>query len=124
MHEQPEPAVNEPRFESSTIQPEHHRHVPATPPPPLTPPDEPPPSYEDATRLESAPLLVGPPPDYGAFRAYGDPDGSSVASSEVEPAERSLAEYLGQAMVVAVFVGIIYLFWTVIDGSDVEQPPW
>ena len=91
-------------------------------PPPVrhTPPipDEPPPSYDAATRLESAPLLAGPPPDYGAFRAYDDADESSIASSEAETRDRSLPEWLGQALVVFMFVCIMYGFWRLITAPD------
>ncbi|CAO2656400.1 Nn.00g052030.m01.CDS01 [Neocucurbitaria sp. VM-36] len=87
----------------------HHHHLP---------PDEPPPSYDDATGSASAPLLVGPPPDYGAFRAYAEPDESSIASSEVEATDRSLPEWVGQALVVFVFVTIIYGFYRIINAPD------
>ncbi|KAH7401419.1 hypothetical protein BKA66DRAFT_565059 [Pyrenochaeta sp. MPI-SDFR-AT-0127] len=89
----------------------HHIHIPHD-----LPPDYPPPSYDDATGSETAPLLVGPPPDYGAFRAYSD--ASSMASSEVEATDRSLPEWVGQALVVFVFVVIIYGFYRVISVPD------
>ncbi|KAH7085907.1 hypothetical protein BKA63DRAFT_560533 [Paraphoma chrysanthemicola] len=92
----------------------HYHHGPRTP----SPPDYPPPSYDDATRSETAPLLAGPPPNYGAFRAYVDPDESSIASSEVESADRSLPEWVGQALVVFLFVSIMYGFWKVINAPD------
>lgn len=92
----------------------HHHHHDDTHHEPL--PDYPPPSYDDATGSETAPLLVGPPPDYGAFRAYSD--ASSLASSEVEATDRSLPEWVGQSLVVFVFVAIIYGFYKVINAPD------
>jgi len=92
----------------------HHHHDPRAP----SPPDYPPPSYDDATRSDAAPLLAGPPPNYGAFRAYGDADESSIASSEVESADRTLPEWVGQALVVFVFVSIMYGFWKIINAPD------
>ncbi|KAF2242183.1 hypothetical protein BU26DRAFT_571411 [Trematosphaeria pertusa] len=86
------------------------------PPPP--PPDEPPPSYDDATHSSSSPLLVGPPPNYGTDQAYAEPAESSVASSEIESTDRSLPEWVGQALVVIVFIGIIYGFWKLVNDPD------
>ncbi|KAF1843992.1 uncharacterized protein K460DRAFT_317036 [Cucurbitaria berberidis CBS 394.84] len=86
----------------------HARHDP--------PPNYPPPSYDDATGSPAALLLVGPPPDYGAFRTYHDE--SSIASSEVEATDRSLPEWVGQALVVFVFVTIIYGFYRIINTPD------
>jgi len=94
----------------------HHHYAPHDPPPP----DYPPPSYDDATRSGTVPLLVGAPPDYGAFRAYTEPDESSLASSEVESTGRTLPEWVGQALVVVMFVSIIYGFWTVINAPDTD----
>ncbi|KAF9701386.1 hypothetical protein EKO04_000813 [Ascochyta lentis] len=90
---------------------------------PTSPPEEPPPSYDDATHSSSSPLLVGPPPDYGAFRAYVDPDESSEASSEVEGTDQSLQEWLGQAFGILAFVGFMYGFWRIINQPDIEGPP-
>ncbi|KAF2679096.1 hypothetical protein K458DRAFT_408357 [Lentithecium fluviatile CBS 122367] len=105
---------------SSPSQPSRDQAYP--PPPPWsqspvyhTPPDEPPPSYDDATHSSSSPLLVGPPPDYGTYRAYPEPDESSIASSEIETTDRSLPEWVGQLLVVGVFVGIIYGFWKMVN---------
>ena len=63
---------------------------------------------------------MGPPPDYGAFRAYIDPDESSEASSEVDDTEQYLPERIGQAFAVFVLVGILCLFWRVIDQPDLD----
>ncbi|KAF2018321.1 hypothetical protein BU24DRAFT_461271 [Aaosphaeria arxii CBS 175.79] len=82
------------------------------------PPEEPPPSYDDATHSSHSPLLVGPPPDYGTYRAYPSPDVSSVASSDIEGTSRSLPEWVGQAMVVLCFLGIIYGFWRVVNDPN------
>lgn len=85
------------------------------------PPEDPPPSYDDATRSSNAPLLVGPPPDYGtAYRAYPEPDTSSTASSDIERTNRSLPEWVGQALVVFCFVAIIYGFFSL--ANDVSDP--
>ncbi|KAF1950270.1 hypothetical protein CC80DRAFT_242781 [Byssothecium circinans] len=103
------------------------------PPPPwqppqyhTLPPDGPPPSYDDATHSETSPLLVGPPPDYGAYRAYPEPDEeSSMASSEIDVTERSFPEWFGQIVVVCMFVAICYGFWKLaMDFPDLAgQPP-
>jgi hypothetical protein len=85
------------------------------PPPDDPPPEYAPPSYDDATHSATAPLLVGPPPDYGTYRAYPSPDASSIASSEIEETSRSLPEWVGQALVVMCFVGIIYGFWRLVN---------
>ncbi|KAF2630149.1 hypothetical protein BU25DRAFT_456551 [Macroventuria anomochaeta] len=85
------------------------------------PPEDPPPSYEDATHSSTSPLLVGPPPDYGAFQAYVDPDESSEASSEVEEADLSLPERIGQAFGVFVSVAILYIFWSIITSPDPDD---
>ena len=114
LHEAPPPAIDDPSHQSY----HHHDLHPIVP-------DEPPPSYDEVTRLESAPLLVGPPPDYGAFTAYGDPETSTVASSEAEGTDRSFAEYVGQFFVLIVLGLIVYAFWKVIDGAtDINHPPW
>ncbi|ORX98612.1 hypothetical protein BCR34DRAFT_606885 [Clohesyomyces aquaticus] len=86
----------------------------------LPPPDDPPPSYEDATHSSSSPLLVGPPPNYGTYRAYPepDPDPSSTASSDIEETTRSLPEWVGQAMVVLVFLAILYGFFRLVNDTD------
>lgn len=85
--------------------------------------EEPPPSYADAIRSLNSPLLVGPPPDYGAFRAYFDPDESSEASSEVDDTEQYLPEHIGQAFVVLIFVGMLYGFWRIVNQPDSEGYP-
>lgn len=74
-------------------------------------PEDPPPSYDDATHSERTPLLVGPPPDYGVYRAYVEPDASSTASSDQGVTTRSLPEWVGQIFVVFCFVIIMYAFW-------------
>ncbi|KAF2470277.1 uncharacterized protein BDR25DRAFT_33219 [Lindgomyces ingoldianus] len=81
----------------------------------LPPPDEPPPSYDDATHSSSSPLLVGPPPNYGTYQAYPEPDASSSASSDIEETTRALPEWVGQALVVLVFLGILYGFWRLVN---------
>ncbi|KAL5121072.1 hypothetical protein ACEQ8H_000923 [Pleosporales sp. CAS-2024a] len=105
-----------------------HDHAPAdahTPPATIThhpyhdmapspPPDYPPPSYNDATNASSAPLLAGAPPGYGTTF----PDQSSIASSELEDSDRLLPEWIGQALVVLVFVSITYGFWRIINAPD------
>ncbi|KZM24992.1 uncharacterized protein EKO05_0009489 [Ascochyta rabiei] len=87
------------------------------------PPEEPPPSYDEAIHSSTSPLLVGPPPDYGAFRAYVDPDESSEASSEIEGTDQPLHEWLGQAFGILVFLGIMYAFWWTINQPDMERSP-
>ncbi|KAF1839796.1 hypothetical protein BDW02DRAFT_593662 [Decorospora gaudefroyi] len=109
-----------------------HDPAPAEPPPPPAdsyqhhhphahdphPPDEPPPSYDDAIGNSAA------PPSYGTFRPYTDE--SSIASSEVEPTDRALPEWFGQALVVFIFLCIIYGFWEFINAADElpPEPPW
>ncbi|KAG9192464.1 hypothetical protein G6011_11198 [Alternaria panax] len=89
----------------------HHHDPPAHMPPPEHPPhDELPPSYHDAVGM------TGAPPGYGTFRPYSD--GSSVASSQVESTHRALPEWVGQALVVFVFVCLIYGFWEFINTPD------
>ncbi|EOA89676.1 uncharacterized protein SETTUDRAFT_45818 [Exserohilum turcica Et28A] len=78
-------------------------------------PDEPPPSYDDTVAVSGA------PPDYGTFRQYAE---SSVASSEVESSDRSLPEWLGQIIVVSVFICLIYGFWKFIDSPDLPSGRW
>ncbi|PVH92769.1 hypothetical protein DM02DRAFT_619726 [Periconia macrospinosa] len=78
------------------------------------PPNEPPPSYHDATHSETSPLLVGPPPGYGTYSPYRDHDAhssSATTTSEIEVEETTATEYVGQAVVVALFCGIMYGFW-------------
>lgn len=84
----------------------------------VPPPEEPPPSYDDATHSLTSPLLEGPPPDYGAFRAYVDPDESTMASSDVDDTEQYLPERVGQVFTMCMLVGILYLFWTIINQPD------
>ncbi|KAL6709427.1 hypothetical protein ACN47E_001362 [Coniothyrium glycines] len=76
-------------------------------------PDDPPPSYDDAIGSGTAPLLVGPRSNYGAFRTFSDV--SSTASSETEATGQTLTEWIGQALVVFVFIVIIYGFWQFIN---------
>ncbi|KAJ4412613.1 hypothetical protein N0V91_000372 [Didymella pomorum] len=87
------------------------------------PPIEPPPSYEDATHSSTSPLLVGPPPDYGAFRAYVDPDESSEASTEGDDSEQYLPERIGQVFAIMILFGIFYLFWSIIFQVDPDDFP-
>lgn len=81
----------------------------------VPPPEEPPPSYDDAIHSTTSPLLVGPAPDYGAFRAYVDPDESSEASSEVEEAEHSLSDRVNQCFAMLVLVVNLYIIWRLIN---------
>ncbi|KAF2751671.1 hypothetical protein M011DRAFT_472999 [Sporormia fimetaria CBS 119925] len=92
------------------------------------PPDEPPPpydppSYDDATRSSTAPLLVGPPLDYGTHRAYPDLETGSLGSSDIEESSRTLPEWVGQALVVFVFLAIIYGFWEFVHDTDLDDFP-
>ncbi|KAF2501628.1 hypothetical protein BU16DRAFT_534279 [Lophium mytilinum] len=84
-----------------------------------------PPSYADATQSETAPLLSGPPPTYGTHeRVYPSPPASvhsSATSSAHEAGIRSLPEWVGQALVVLCFLGILYAFWRVIEEEG-EEP--
>jgi hypothetical protein len=64
---------------------------------------------------------VGPPPDYGAFRAYTDPDESSEASSEADDSEQNMPERLGQVFAVFILLGILYLFWSIIGQPDPDD---
>lgn len=101
--------------------PPHHRDcgepIYAVPPPE----EPPPPSYDDAIHSSTSPLLGGPPPDYGAFRAFVDPDEFSEASSEVDDTEQYLPERVGQAFTVCILVGILYLFWSIITKPDPDD---
>lgn len=87
----------------------------------VPPPEEPLPSYDDATHSSTSPLLVGPPPDYGAFRAYVDPNESSEASSEVDDTEQYLPERIGQVFTMSMLVAILYLFWSIIIRPDPDD---
>ncbi|KAH3947762.1 hypothetical protein HBH53_109990 [Parastagonospora nodorum] len=78
------------------------------------PPDYPPPSYDDATNSSSVPLLAGAPPGYGTTF----PDQSSIASSDLEDLDRSLPEWIGQALAVFVFISITYAFWRIINAPQ------
>ncbi|KAL1800110.1 hypothetical protein ACET3X_000452 [Alternaria dauci] len=105
---------------ADTSQPDHHHHHHHDHDPPIylpphenPPPDEPPPSYDDAVGM------TGAPPGYGTFRPYTDE--SSIASSEVEPTQRALPEWLGQVLVVLVFICIIYGFCHFINTPDVPS---
>ena len=80
-------------------------------------PNEPPPSYDDATNSTLAPLLVGPPPNYGTQQAYTDADESSM-SSHPEESTRVLPEWIGQGLVVLCFLGLLYGFWNVVNEPD------
>lgn len=64
---------------------------------------------------------MGPPPDYGAFRAYVDPDESSEASTEIDDTEQYLPERIGQAFAIMIIVGILYLFWRIITQPDPDD---
>ncbi|KAF7681566.1 hypothetical protein GT037_000542 [Alternaria burnsii] len=83
---------------------------PDLPPHEYPPPDEPPPSYHDAIGM------TGAPPGYGTFRPYSEE--SSIASSEVESTHRALPEWFGQALVVFIFICLIYGFWEFINTPD------
>ncbi|KAF2277545.1 uncharacterized protein EI97DRAFT_457548 [Westerdykella ornata] len=87
------------------------------------PPAYDPPSYEEATRSSSAPLLVGPNLGYGTYQAYEDLEANSVASSNIEESTRSLPEWVGQALVVIVFLAIIYMFWEFVHDADLDNYP-
>ncbi|KAH6859981.1 hypothetical protein CC77DRAFT_1091473 [Alternaria alternata] len=108
---------------ADTFQPDHHHHhhdpdhdhnSPVhLPPHEYPPPDEPPPSYDDAVGM------TGAPPGYGTFRPYSEE--SSIASSEVESTHRALPEWFGQALVVFIFICLIYGFWEFINTPDVPS---
>ncbi|KAF2731096.1 hypothetical protein EJ04DRAFT_567185 [Polyplosphaeria fusca] len=100
---QPQPAVPEAR------RPPIY-HVP--------PPDEPPPSYEIATHSAASPLLVGPPPNYGTYSAYSEPEESSIASDDNDMNSRTLPEWVGQMLVVISFLAIIYGFWRLVNEPE------
>jgi len=76
--------------------------------------DDPPPSYEDTVGA------IGAPPGYGTFPLYTEE--SSIASSEVESSDRALPEWVGQSLVVFVFISIIYGFWKFINTPDDLSP--
>ncbi|CAE7210179.1 hypothetical protein CFE70_009272 [Pyrenophora teres f. teres 0-1] len=76
--------------------------------------DDAPPSYEDTVGI------VGAPPGYGTFRPYTEE--SSIASSEVESSDRALPEWVGQGLVVFIFISIIYGFWRFINAPDDLSP--
>ncbi|KAF1929120.1 uncharacterized protein M421DRAFT_4924 [Didymella exigua CBS 183.55] len=82
---------------------------------------DPPPSYEDATHSSTSPLLVGSPPDYGAFRAYVDPYESSEASTEGDDNAQYLSERIGQAFAFVILLGILYLFWSIVTQPDPDN---
>lgn len=65
----------------------------------------------------SSPLLVGPPPDYGAFRAYLDSDTSSQVTTEADSVDRC-PDWAGHVFVLLVFLSIMYGFWTIIVAPD------
>ena len=110
-HSQAEQGPHPPRYSS------HHHDPPFT----ASSAEEPPPSYEDATHSTTAPLLVGPRTDYGAFRAYVDPDDSSEASSEVDDTEQYMPERVGQTFALLVLVALLYVFWTTINQPDPDD---
>jgi hypothetical protein len=64
--------------------------------------------------------MAGPPPNYGTVRAYPElePDASSTASSDIEETTRSLPEWVGQALVVLVFLAILYGFFRLVNDTD------
>lgn len=120
------------------MDPSHTAHISSDPPafdhhhnhhelPPgyhtLPVPDEPPPSYDYATHSDTTPLLVGPPPDYGTYRAYQDSDTASTASGEPESSSRSFPEWAGQFFVVLSFIGIMYGFWIVVNDPNFDGFP-
>ncbi|KAF1970355.1 hypothetical protein BU23DRAFT_211328 [Bimuria novae-zelandiae CBS 107.79] len=72
-------------------------------------PDVPPPSYDDATN----PLLGGVPPTY-SYGTWQERDDSSTASTEIEPSDTTLHEWVGNIVVVSFFVAIIYGFWSML----------
>lgn len=94
-------------------------------PPPRDPPryhdepDIPPPSYDDATN----PLLGGVPPSY-SYGTWQDRDDSSAASSEADASDDDarLHEYVGNFVVVAFFIAVIYFFWSMLS-SPVDPIP-
>jgi hypothetical protein len=94
---------------------DHHHHDDLLPdePPYLR---DPPPSYDDAVAISGA------PPGYGTFGHYTED--SSIASSEVEPTDRALPEWLGQLLVVLIFLCLIYGFWQFVHGDDLPDGGW
>lgn len=66
---------------------------------------------------------MGPPPDYGAFRAYVDADESSEASTEGDDTEQYLPERIGQFFAIMILVGIFYLFWSIVFQPDSDDLP-
>ncbi|USP73340.1 hypothetical protein yc1106_00614 [Curvularia clavata] len=78
--------------------------------------DEPPPSYDDAVAISGA------PPGYGTFTHF--PEDSSIASSEVDSSDRALPEWLGQLLVVLIFLGLIYGFWRFVHDDDMPDDGW
>lgn len=65
-------------------------------------------------------MLVGPGVhvDYGTQGGFPDLEAGSYASSDVEESSRSLPEWVGQALVVFIFLSIIYGFWEYVIHSD------
>ncbi|KAH6637764.1 hypothetical protein C7974DRAFT_148015 [Boeremia exigua] len=112
-----QPTLSAPRGQHPVQHSNCYDPVYAAPPPE----EEPPPSYDAATYSPTSPLLVGPPPDYGAIRAYLDPDESSEASSEVDETEQYFPERLGQAFSVLMLVGILCIFWSIINQPDPDN---
>ncbi|EUC30541.1 hypothetical protein COCCADRAFT_103674 [Bipolaris zeicola 26-R-13] len=78
--------------------------------------DEPPPSYDDAIATSGA------PPDYGTFSHFLEE--SSIASSDMDPTDRALPEWLGQLLVVFVFLCLIYGFWRFVHSDDMPDGEW
>ena len=62
------------------------------------------------------------PPGYGTFRHYTDD--SSMASSEVETTDRALPEWVGQFLVVFIFLCLIYGFWKFVNSPDMPNGEW
>jgi hypothetical protein len=66
---------------------------------------------------------VGPSLNYGTNRAYPDLEAATEASSDIEETTRSLPEWVGQALVVIVFLSIIYGFWEFVHDIDPDDYP-
>lgn len=61
---------------------------------------------------------------YGTYRAFPDLEAQSDTSSDIEESSRSLPEWVGQALVVFVFLSIIYGFWEFVHSdSDFDGFP-
>jgi hypothetical protein len=64
---------------------------------------------------------MGAPPGYGTFTPYTDD--SSIISSEADNTDRALPEWVGQALVVFIFLSIVYGFWAFINAPDQPSFP-